>query len=291
MILPLVGFLGMAADLFLFKPANDARGIAGHNRVGRHIFSHHRSGSDDCAFADSDSGQNASIETDPNIPFDANWPRGYFRRGNAEWPGGQQFQLFAPGLRIQGQAVRVHKHDVPRDKRIITYADFVIANDAGAMDEGIIAQFDPSFRADIEHRAQIGRSAAPVPDSSRQSAAIKMEAERGFNIRGAIHVNIRGNGSPMPIPRQCAFAVHGTFPIIRAGLPSTRARGGISLVTSDPASMNAPAPIRTPFKITAFGPIQTSSSMMIRFRKTSGRARPLPSGEQATASAILAAGA
>ena len=55
--------------------------------------------------------------------------------------------------------------------------------------------------------------------------------------------------------------------------------------------MNDPAPMRTPFRIVAFGPIQTSSSMTTGALGIGGRGRPWPSGEQATASAMRCAGA
>ena len=48
--------------------------------------------------------------------------------------------------------------------------------------------------------------------------------------------------------------------------------------------------MRTPFRIVAFGPIQTSSSMTTGRRGIGGRGRPLPSGEQAIASAMRSAG-
>lgn len=42
-----------------------------------------------------------------------------------------------------------------------------------------------------------------------------------------------------------------------AGLPNARQRGGISLVTKEPAPIMAPSPIVTPFNIMTFSPIQT----------------------------------
>ena len=49
--------------------------------------------------------------------------------------------------------------------------------------------------------------------------------------------------------------------------------------------------MRTPFRMVALGPIQTSSSITTSRCGIGGRARPWPSGEQATASAMRSAGA
>ena len=64
--------------------------------------------------------------------------------------------------------------------------------------------------------------------------------------------------------------------IIRAGFPMTRAPGGTSLVTIDPGSMNAPAPIRTPLRIVACGPIPVPVSTLGQFAQAlSGGGAPV----------------
>lgn len=50
-----------------------------------------------------------------------------------------------------------------------------------------------------------------------------------------------------------------TSPMTCAGLPITRARDGASRTTTAPGSTNAPAPIRVPLRIGAFGPIHRAS--------------------------------
>lgn len=47
-----------------------------------------------------------------------------------------------------------------------------------------------------------------------------------------------------------------------AGVPATTAPAGTSCVTIAPAATIAPLPTRTPSKITAFAPINTSSSII-----------------------------
>src|SRR5437868_6256090 len=108
-----------------------------------------------------------------------------------------------------------------------------------------------------------------------------MKAERRFKIGAFFDRYVLRDGAGVPVPFELSIFVHETAPTICAGLPRMRARGGTSRVTSEPASIHAPRPMVTPFKIVALGPIQTSSSILTVLRKTAGRGLPSPKGEQA----------
>src|SRR5260370_2781136 len=118
----------------------------------------------------------------------------------------------------------------------------------------------------------------------------EVKAETCLDIGRFANDDVVGNLSRIPVPRQGAVGIHGSWPTTCAGLPSTRDRGGTSRVTSEPASIQAPAPRRTPLRMVALGPIHTSSSITTGRFKTGGRGRPWPRGEQAMASAMRSAG-
>src|SRR5687767_7937608 len=63
-----------------------------------------------------------------------------------------------------------------------------------------------------------------------------------------------------------------------AGFPATEAPAGTSDVTTAPAPIRAPQPMRTPLRIIAPMPIQTSSSMITGLVLYAGRKRRSPNG-------------
>src|SRR5258708_21637420 len=112
-----------------------------------------------------------------------------------------------------------------------------------------------------------------------------MEAETGFHVSRLIDVHVIGDAPGIPVPSK--GSAHGpTSPAICAGLPRTRVKGGTSRVTIAPGSTTAPDPTRTPFRIVAFGPIHTSSSITTGNREISALGRPFPICDLATTTAI-----
>src|ERR1051326_8451491 len=91
-----------------------------------------------------------------------------------------------------------------------------------------------------------------------------------------------------------AFGVcscHSNFFTTIAGLPATTVFGSTVFVTTDPAATTEFSPIVTPFKITAFIPIQTLSQLLIGAVFKRGRAgRFLKNGANACASTSRWAG-
>src|SRR5207249_1355912 len=76
-----------------------------------------------------------------------------------------------------------------------------------------------------------------------------------------------------------------------AGLPATTVSGGTLLVTTDPAATTEFSPIVTPFRMTAFMPIQTLSAIFTGRVLSFGRGgRPLKKGASACASMRRCAG-
>src|SRR6185436_14360976 len=159
------------------------------------------------------------------------------------------------------------------------------------MHKGIIAKSDASGRSHIEHRTQIAGRAASILYRRRQGAAKEVEAEGRFHVGCVVERDVLGNRARVPIPLEFSVCGHDTSPMTSAGLPMTRARDGTLRLTTAPGSTKAPAPMRTPLRMVAFGPIQTSSSIITSCLTTMGRGLPLPRGEQAMASATRWAGA
>ena len=127
-----------------------------------------------------------------------------------------------------------------------------------AVDQRVVADHDASGGADIEHRAEINRSAVANRDCVWTLAPEQIETEGGFNIGAAGNVHIGRHPAVVPVPGERSIGAHAgrrrhNAPITSAGLPPTRQRGATSLVTSEPGSMNEPLPIRTPFRIVAPG--------------------------------------
>src|SRR5262249_41039194 len=69
-----------------------------------------------------------------------------------------------------------------------------------------------------------------------------------------------------------------------AGLPTAQALGGTEHDTTAPGATEAPVPMRTPFRMMAPVPIQTSSSMTTARVTSGGRRERSPAGDEAMAS-------
>src|SRR5882724_7468820 len=108
------------------------------------------------------------------------------------------------------------------------------------MHESIFTQFDPPLRADIKHRAQISRGAAAIFYGTGQFAAEQKKTESRLHVGSFIDDDILGNCSRIPIPCQGATNAHSICPMTWAGFPRSRALGGTSRVTTEPASIQAP---------------------------------------------------
>src|SRR6266566_4298642 len=111
-------------------------------------------------------------------------------------------------------------------------------------------------------------------------AAETTETISAADISSRVDTYIFRNNARVPITAQLATRDHGERSSSgRAGLPMTLERAATSRTTTAPGSTMAPAPIRTPLRIVALGPIQTSSSIKTGHAQKAGRGAPPPSGE------------
>src|SRR5688572_6372398 len=170
---------------------------------------------------------------------------------------------------------------------MVANTDVIVGNDTGAIEQRKRADFDGGPGAEVEHDAEVNGTGFADLERIRTGAAKELKTVSSLDVSGIVHLHIFRDFAGMPIVRQCAVRVHDAG---CAGFPIMRAPAGTSRVMRAPGSIIAPAPIRTPFRIVALGPTQTSSSITTALRAISGRERPCPRGEQAMASATRWAG-
>ena len=145
------------------EPPDDARRVAGDDRVRRHVLRHDRR-----APTTAPSPIVTPGSTQPSKPIQtfrpmrigrACRPSEVSRRGCGRPPA----PVPAPRARRRRDPVRVHEHDVPGDQRVVADLDLRVADDPRPVDQGVVAQRSRALRPDVEHRAEIGRSAAADP--------------------------------------------------------------------------------------------------------------------------------
>src|SRR5829696_2135083 len=89
-----------------------------------------------------------------------------------------------------------------------------VADDPRSMHERVIAKFDPSVGTDVEHGAQVGRSAAAIFDTGGKAAAEEPKTIGGLDIGCWVDAGVVGDFSIIPIPGQPTLSkAHETSPI------------------------------------------------------------------------------
>jgi len=118
------------AIIWDIQRSNRPRWYAGHNRPGRNVVRHDRSGCDDSVVANGHAGKDRCRSTDPDVDTETNWRD----------PGRTR--------RFQGMVVGVKNgHQVP-EPAIVTEYDAVIGHDRGtSVNEDTLAEHEGTIWA------------------------------------------------------------------------------------------------------------------------------------------------
>src|SRR5207244_2140936 len=116
----------------LTRVADDTRGVAGDDGVGRHVFGHHGAGADQCTFADDDPAENDRTAADGGASVDA---------------GGNHFPIgggLRRAVRINGGGIAViDEHDAVPDETLVldghAFADEGVAGNFAPLADGGVA--------------------------------------------------------------------------------------------------------------------------------------------------------
>src|SRR5262245_966214 len=289
-----VAFGGRAARLIgvvRVELADRSGRVADGNRVGRDVLIHDRPASDDTPPTKRHAGEDHGVEPDPDVVLQGDWRwLARYRRQPARVVSGRLEGGPACPDRHVRRAPRVGDDDPPGQQAIGPNGHAIVTDDGRCVQAGKRAHRGPARRADHEvgpvvHAAGVAQDEPGLGEGVKRGervGRVQVDVPSGYDVAG--------DPTEIPVPVQISPRGDHAASTTRAGLPVTAAPRGTSRLTIAPGSITAPAPTRTPLRIVALNPIQTSSSITTGRDSTAGRRRRSPTGDRAIASPSRAAG-